>query len=73
MINKSKESSITDLETISKTLSKNKIKHTVSNIHSDKDKTNISILLKKYNENDFAFIQNLASNFKDINIDFYRR
>jgi len=54
-------------------LTEKKIEHTVSNIHSDDDKTNISVLLKNYNENNFAFIKQLGSNFSDVNIDFYRR
>ena len=72
-MNKSTASSIDDLDSIVEMLSQKKIKHTVSNIHSDSDKTNISILLKNYNENNFAFIKQLDNNFNDINIDFYRR
>ena len=72
-MNKSTASSIDDLDSIVEMLAQKKIKHTVSNIHSDSDKTNISILLKNYNENNFAFIKQLDNNFNDINIDFYRR
>jgi len=72
-MNKSTDSSIDDLDSIMAMLTEKKIKHTVSNIHSDDDKTNISVLLKNYNENNFAFIKQLGSNFSDVNIDFYRR
>lgn len=71
--NKATETSIASVAAVEKKLKARKIKHTISSIHVDEDKTNVSILLKNYKDNDFGFINEISTENPEINIDFYRR
>ncbi|MFT5112224.1 MAG: hypothetical protein ACI8P9_001548 [Parasphingorhabdus sp.] len=67
------ESSMATLDKITDKLNQNNILHTVSSIHSDGAKTNVSILLKKFKPGRFEIIKSLTAEFRDLKIDYYNK
>lgn len=71
--NTSAESSMAAIAAVGEKLHAQKIKHTISSVHLDEDKTNASILLKNHKDDDFTFINSISADNPEINIDYYRR
>ena len=71
--NTSAESSMAAIAAVGEKLNAKKIKHTISSVHVDEDKTNASILLKNHKDDDFSFINAISADNPEINIDYYRR
>ena len=71
--NTSAESSMAAITAVGEKLHAQKIKHTISSVHVDEDKTNASILLKNHKDDDFGFINAISADNPEINIDYYRR
>ncbi len=67
------ESSMTTVQAITEKLKAQKIKHTISSVHVDENKTNASILLKNHKDDDFGFITAIAKDFSNVSLDYYRR
>lgn len=71
--NTSAESSMAAIAAVGEKLKAQKIKHTISSVHVDEEKTNASILLKNHKDDDFGFINAISADHPNINIDYYRR
>ena len=67
------EESMAKVSQIGQFLNTNKIKHVISSVHVDEQKTNASIILKNHKSDDLAFMENLYKENPDVQFDYYRR
>ena len=69
----SADSSMAKVTQVGEFLADKKIKHTVSSVHVDKQKTNASIVLKNHKGDDLLFMGELNAANPDVQFDYYRR
>lgn len=67
------EESMAKITKIGQFLNANKVKHAISSVHVDDQKTNASIILKNHRSDDLEFMGLLYKENPDVQFDYYRR
>ena len=67
------EESMAKITKIGQFLNENKVKHAISSVHVDDQKTNASIILKNHRSDDLEFMGLLYKENPDVQFDYYRR